>query len=638
MAYGRLDVYYADGRAETHYLEAAHVKIGKAQDADIRLEDASVSPYHLSIDLAEGGVRLHDLDSEGGTFIDGQAIGKQPFSLNDTEEIQVGTLRLIFQPLDPHATVPSSSQDTLVVQRVGFSAVFDQQAVDIWPAAMNSVLLTLSSYGSQPLSLEIRASGLADAYWRLSRRHIDLDAREPSNVLLNFKPPRHPQTRPGRYTLVLDIIPNDQPDQAQRYELPVTIHPYGGFGVALSQTHLELDETATLYLHNQGSEAVSVALTTRSKDGALGARLSLNRTTLAPGERGQVIITPQALKRPLLGQPQYHELFIEVQAQSAARWLVAQALQVEVRARLQPWAALSLLGVGVSLLLLLGLLLLGIISPRPPRIESLSVSAQVLEVGQALILEWQADNVESFRLLVNDGLTLNLILDGQQRRYELDTSGYPSGVLRLEVRDANAAELVAAQASVELYRPLGEVSLLVQPLTVPRGVLTTLSVQWSAPQALEVTLEGLELFSDQALPMLAGMGGSFSVSGRASQPFDIILRASGERDTRQEARQRITIGDALCQANTELLAYSGPGEAYPQLRTLNPNRLFNAMGRDEAGQWVQFSVEGEELWVQAEGLSCQGFQVGQLAILPEVAPPPRATPTISPKPPARPTP
>ena len=628
MAYGRLDIYYADGRAETYYLEAAQLTIGKSQDASIRLDDESISGHHLKLEWVNDTVSLHDLESEGGTFIDGQAIGHQPFILSETEEIQIGTLRLIFQPLDPQATVPSSTEDTVIVQKLGFSVSFDQQAVDVWPAAMTSVLLTLSAYGSQPLQLEIRASGLPDSYWRLSRRHIDLDPREPSNVLLNFKPPRHPQTKPGRYTLILDIIPNDQADQAQRHELPVTIHPYGGFGVAVSPTHLELDETATLYLHNQGSEIVSVTLRARSRDGNLGARFSLSGTTLAAGERSQVIITPQAFKRPLVGQPREHELFIEVQAQTAARWLVAQDLHVVVPPRLKPWTALSLLGVGASVLLLLLLGLLSLFAPRPARVHSLSLSAgEFVEADQPLILEWQAENVETLILLVNDSPLATL--PGDQRRYELDTSPYPSGTLRLEVRAGGVNELVAAQASIELRRTLRDVILSVQPLTVPRGVRTALSVQWSSTNALAVSLEGLESFVEAALPRVEQPSGSFDVSGRASQPFDILLRALGERGQRSEARQRITVADALCQGRAEMTGRAGPGDAYPALRTLPPNRLFNTVGRDEANAWAQLEIEGEALWVRADLLTCQGFLTEQLIILREVPPP---VPSLTPQP------
>ncbi|MCS6836680.1 MAG: FHA domain-containing protein [Anaerolineae bacterium] len=631
MAYGRLDIYYADGRAETHYLEASHLTIGKSQDASIRLDDESISGHHLSIQWADGVVSLCDLESEGGTFIDGQPIGHQPVILAETEEIQIGTLRLIFQPLDLQATVPSSVQDTAVVPKLGFSASFDQRAVDVWPAAMTSVLLTLSAHGLQPLSLEIRASGLPEAYWRLSRRHINLDPREPSNVLLNFKPPRHPQTKPGRYTLVLDIIPNEQLDQAQRYELPVTVHPYGGFGVALSQACLKLDEVVTLYLHNQGSEAVSVTLSARSRDGSLGARFSLNGTTLLAGERGQVIVTPQALKRPLIGQPQVHELFIEVQAQTAARWLLAQVVRVEVPPRLKPWATLSLLGVGASLILLLLLGLLGLFAPRPARIDSLRLSAsEAIEAGQPLVLEWQAENVESFILLVND--SPHVTLQPDQRRYELDTSLYPSGTLRLEIRAGQVNELIAAQASIELRRTLHDVTLSVQPLTVPRNVQTSLSIQWSVVNALEVRLEGLELFSEQLLPDLSGIGGAFAVFGRASQPFDIILRAIGEREQRLEARQRVTVADALCQSRTELMSRAGPGDTYPPLRTLPANRLFNTVGRDEANAWAQLEVEGEVLWVRADALACQGFRTEQLPILRDALLPSTVSPMAQPTP------
>src|SRR5439155_9183852 len=52
------------------------LKIGRAPPADIVLSDKQVSRSHCLVELAGGGLRVSDLNSTNGTYIDGERIAR----------------------------------------------------------------------------------------------------------------------------------------------------------------------------------------------------------------------------------------------------------------------------------------------------------------------------------------------------------------------------------------------------------------------------------------------------------------------------------------------------------------------------------------------------------------------------------
>ncbi|HVU13548.1 MAG TPA: FHA domain-containing protein, partial [Phototrophicaceae bacterium] len=82
MAYGRLDVFWPDGLFKTYVLSDATVSIGRSSGNTIALESDTLSRYHDSITYKDGEVRLTDLGSANGTFVDGVRLAaNQPHTL-----------------------------------------------------------------------------------------------------------------------------------------------------------------------------------------------------------------------------------------------------------------------------------------------------------------------------------------------------------------------------------------------------------------------------------------------------------------------------------------------------------------------------------------------------------------------------
>ena len=106
MAYGRLEVYWPDGRLETHFLDTETVSIGRAEGNTIALDTDAISRYHMSITKDGDNITLTDLGSQNGTYADGVRLeSNKPHLLGDVEEIQVGSLRILFRKVDESPTM-----------------------------------------------------------------------------------------------------------------------------------------------------------------------------------------------------------------------------------------------------------------------------------------------------------------------------------------------------------------------------------------------------------------------------------------------------------------------------------------------------------------------------------------------------
>ena len=79
-------------QGETFPLDQGRHEIGRSPDAEIFLDDVTVSRSHAIVTRDESGVVIEDLGSLNGTYVNRRRVDKA--TLEDGDEVQIGKYRL----------------------------------------------------------------------------------------------------------------------------------------------------------------------------------------------------------------------------------------------------------------------------------------------------------------------------------------------------------------------------------------------------------------------------------------------------------------------------------------------------------------------------------------------------------------
>ena len=86
---GELVVVRSDTIAGQRFPIGAPAVLGRAEDADIYIDDAYASDYHVRIGVQDDSVLLNDLGSTNGTYVNGRRV-TVPTSLQKGDAVQIG--------------------------------------------------------------------------------------------------------------------------------------------------------------------------------------------------------------------------------------------------------------------------------------------------------------------------------------------------------------------------------------------------------------------------------------------------------------------------------------------------------------------------------------------------------------------
>ncbi len=93
---------------ERRYVQS-ELRIGRGEQNDLRLNDASVSRYHAFLRRVDGRYLLSDVGSQNGTFVNGRRV-HAPSALQSGDRIRAGTTELTFH-VDVPVDVPQSADE-----------------------------------------------------------------------------------------------------------------------------------------------------------------------------------------------------------------------------------------------------------------------------------------------------------------------------------------------------------------------------------------------------------------------------------------------------------------------------------------------------------------------------------------------
>jgi hypothetical protein len=638
MAFGRIDVFFPDGSFKTFSLSAPATSIGRAAENAIALDTPAIAPRQAEILFADGQASLINRDTARGTYIDGIRLeaGKQR-ALFGGEEIQMGNLRLIYHFYDDTPTrpviVPEEATQRVEIAAPDFTVDVLGPDQAVAPGAHIAAQLSIRNTGKTKERYLVSISGLPRDWVRLDRSEIEVAPGQVGDIIVNFKPARRSESAPGRYRVFFTTQLARSPDAAIKCEVTLHVLPFSGFGMALESSKIGSGERFRLYLHNQGSAPLDLNLSARDLSNQLRFALPSSVISLTPGQR--TVVEGAALPKSmhLWGAPKQAPFDLVVRARTPAAYTAAVRGQATIKPSLPKWApAVGVLALAALILLTL-FVLFNLPSAAEPQINAFNASSGQVTRGERLQLSWDIDDADTLELLVNGSVTASGI-DPRIGTLDIDTSNY-TGVVLLTLRAANRTGTSQAVQVVEVSAPMNVSYFEVEPQTLVRYVVQTLTLNWSVEGAVTTRLSGLESFTPSPLSGSYGASGTVQIAGIPTAPLTIALTGQDAAGMTIESLTNISLIDPIClPTGTDVTLYAAPSTDAQVIGSVATESTVVVDAQDETGQWLRVQLAGGASgWGARNLFVCDpAFDPGQLQKSIQLPIGPTASPTFAPTP------
>jgi pSer/pThr/pTyr-binding forkhead associated (FHA) protein len=590
------------------------IAVGRAEDSQIVLDYEGVDPNHMQITRQGEGAGLFALSAESDTFVDGLRLPQdQPVVLLGGEEIQIGPLRAVFRRVDdsPTSPLPVVIEDTqrIIRESAPFRIELQLPQISVTPGSYITVEISVTNTSPEPERYLIEVSGLNPEWVKLNRPMIEVDSGDTGLVMMNIRPMRRSDSLPGEYPVAVVVRPEAEGSLPLRAMLTVRVLPFIGMGIALGSYRLNGAGAFRLHIHNHGSAPVGLRLSARDVQGRLTLRLAQTFAQMGPGERLVISGTAAPRQRRLFGAPRDIPFELIAKADALPGFTVAVPAMVADKPPLPAWSRLAVAVGGLLALLLIVWGIWGLITNRPivPTISSFVVAEGAPEIARGLPLrvEWDVQDAEQLTLQVGSADPEVLPERGPGIR-ELVTSNL-SGPIVLRLTASHGQQSVTSEKTVLLFRPATISELTVQPASVLRNVVQTLSVRWDAEgYVTEPLLTGLDALGQPAQIMVEDPAVPVEFVALPQQDFTVALIVVDERGQQSIRTADVALIDPQCTiARPSAPVFSAPDSAQTPAELLDQGVARIVLGRDESGQFVALQPLREGVvWVRASDLAC----------------------------------
>lgn len=641
MAYGRLDVYWPDGPVESYQLEKPILAVGRSTGNDIVLDTTAVSRYHITLTNRDSQIFLEDLDSANGTYVDSKRLkAHDPVALHGGEEIQIGDIRLIFQPQQTSDTKPVSNADQatrrIEITQPTYRVELEGPDMPVTPGAHVHAALTIQNLGADLDRFYVEVEGVPKEWVRVDRVELELNPGQKAPVTISFKPIRRSDSKPGDYNVIVRVRAKSRPAQFVEAPMLLRVLAYSGFGVALATPRIQVGEPFDLHLHNQGSAPLTLNLSGASPESGLLFDIRPPVLTLAPGERRQIGGYVRPRRSFFVGRERERRFDLLIRSQDASGFLTpVQGTLIEKSSPIM-WAAA--IGVPLIALLALGAIVLGITAlnrPRIPVINTFAVQPNSVFQGDSVTLSWDVQDFTALHLKV-DGQTPVPLETG---RTSLTQVMNDAGAHTFTLVATNGSERAQKEATVNVSKALNVDAFTVTPNPVLRYVQQDVTIEWKVEGAKNVRFQGIEGLTGTPDARLREAAGTATVSGTPRDTLELTLIAMSDAGKEISQSLRVEIANPTCAVKVnDTAVYGGPGTVYPVLRKLEANATVSPDGRDGSSQWLHLIPAPDvQVWIPVSAVTCKGFAPGALTLISVIPPTPVITSTPTTPPTAVPT-
>lgn len=284
--------------------------------------------------------------------------------------------------------------------------------------------IEIANRSDEPDRFELEIEGLDPDWTAVPVPTFAIDPRDIQTEKVFFKPPRVSESLAGTYPFVVKIrsLVTGELRTAQGV---LEVKPYHHLTMELTPkkgvySPVKKSNVFQVTVMNLGNTEHSLQLFATDPDDALAYEFESNQVPLGPGQTRTLTVVAKPTESRAFASSRLHGFSVSARSIEVPSVVCSAQAQLEERPLLSP--AMVLLAI------LFGLVFAGwyVLLPKPPRVDSLSVSTLTPTRGQEVKVEWSTSNATSVRLSIG-----NQIFDGQRPNGERLFTALESGTIEV---------------------------------------------------------------------------------------------------------------------------------------------------------------------------------------------------------------
>lgn len=336
---------------------------------------------------------------------------------------------------------------------MSFSVRIAADLVSVEAGATVPLGIEIANRSDESDRFELEIEGLDPDWTAVPVPTFGVDPRDIQSEKVFFKPPRVSESLAGTYPFVLKVrsLVTGELRTAQGV---LEIKPYHHLTMEVSPKKGVYSSTrkANVFhatVMNLGNTEHTLQLFATDPEDALAYEFDQNQVVLGPGQTRTIEITAKPTESRTFSSSRLHGFSVSARSIETPSVVCSTQAQLEERPLMSPSALL------VAILFALVFAGWYVLLPKPPTVDSLSISSMNPTRGQEVTVEWSTSNATSVRLLIG-----NQVFDGQR----------PQGERRFLATESGTIEVIAMRDS-KTSTPVRRTFTVSDPAPVPPPVI-----------------------------------------------------------------------------------------------------------------------------------------------------------------------
>ncbi|MCW5938289.1 MAG: hypothetical protein KF884_07940 [Fimbriimonadaceae bacterium] len=272
--------------------------------------------------------------------------------------------------------------------------------VQVEPGSTVPLALEIVNRTDEPDQYEVTIEGLDPSWVAVPVPVFPVEGRETHVERLFLKPPRESESLAGTYPFVVQVrsVVTGESKSAQG---ALEVRPYFSLSLDVAPKRTVIGSIAkqasfNVSVMNLGNADQTLQLFATDPEGVFAFEFEHDQVIVGAGQQREIAVSASASKKPLLANPRLQNFTVSARNTQNPALAAASTAQIEQKAVASPGAVALLF---LTLVLAIGWYLLW---PKPPVVESLTVSSEKVTAGTPVEISWQVDRAKSVSLTIGD--------------------------------------------------------------------------------------------------------------------------------------------------------------------------------------------------------------------------------------------